>query len=146
MEREKLRKADLQRWSLALIKRFKLPFDNAFDGYYFSRYTTQDLNQHLRIWIHQMIQYAKAINNPSNSLLEMIWTSFEPRLQLDIPEPTPTTTMIDFLESIDAVYPGWVTKSQYGEFPPCGVYDSELVSWQRPWSSSARKIAHTSTS
>ena len=87
-EREKLRKASLERWSSVLIERFRVPksvafekFESswyipksvAFTKFVFLRYTPQDLAQLPRVWIHQMIQYGKAVNIHPDILLWAIW-------------------------------------------------------------------------
>ena len=112
IERKELRKASLERWSSLLTKRFGLPRRIAYDKFLSSWYTTQDLNQPPRIWIHQMVQYGKAANIHPSIQLWAIWLQFDQSLQSDIPKPTTNTTLIDFLEKVDDVYPLWVMKSQ----------------------------------
>ena len=59
-DRKKLRNADLQRWYSLLIKRFKIQTSVAISRITSSSYSPQDLSRSPRIWIHQMLHYAKA--------------------------------------------------------------------------------------
>ncbi len=117
-ERKELQKASLQRWSSALIERFGLPTHIAFWEFLWSRYTTQDLDYSPRIWIHQIIQYAKATERYSYTHPFQIWNRFAPNLQRDIPMPNSTTTIIDLLEKIDEMYPTWAIRYQ-GSYGGC---------------------------
>ena len=114
-EREKLRKADLQRWSSVLIERFKLPWRDVIDRLTSSEYTVQDLDQRPRIWIHQMLQDAKALGMEDN-ILVFIWSALDRVLREDIPKPDSTTKLIDFLERVDKMYPHWVMKKQRSQY------------------------------
>ena len=109
-EREKLRKADLQRWSSVLIERFELPWFDVLHKLARSRYTVQDLDQRPRIWIHQMLQDLKAYGEIESNQLSIIWFSMDQDLRKDIPVPNSDTKLIDFVEKVDEMYPKWVRR------------------------------------
>ena len=137
IERKELRKASLERWSFVLERRFGLPRPIAYAKFLSSWYTTQDLNQPPRIWIHQMAQYGKAAGISSRIQLWAIWRQFDQNLKNDIPKPITNTTLIDFLEKVDDVYLLWVTKSQgyLGGFPPSDSPSYSLYSGFPPCNS-----------
>ena len=117
-DRRKLRAADLQRWYSLLIKRFKIQTSVAISRITSSSYSPQDLTRGSpRIWIHQMLHYAKAAEMDSTfNQLILIWNRFDANLRKDIPMPKPTTRLVDFLEQIDAMYPTWVDIKKQGSY------------------------------
>ena len=117
-DRRKLRAADLQRWYSLLIKRFKIQTSVAISRITSSSYSPQDLTRGSpRIWIHQMLHYAKAAEMDSTfNQLILIWNRFDANLRKDIPMPKPTTRLIDFLEQIDSMYPTWVDIKKQGSY------------------------------
>ena len=129
-ERQELRKANLQRWSAVLIERFGLPLPIAQRTLYSLSYTRQDLHQSPRIYIHQMVQYAKAAKWLPYFLLQAIWEGFEPELRMDISQPTTTTTLTDFIDRVDHSYRIWLCRNKgiYGGFAPPEFHDLGLSS------------------
>ena len=114
-DRRRLRDSELHRWFLVLIKRFKLQTSVALSRLVSQSYSSYDLSRSPRIWIHQMLHYARAaeIDSPFNQLT-IIWNRFDANLRRDIPMPKPHTRLADFLEQIDAMYPTWVDIKKSG--------------------------------
>ena len=77
-----------------------------------------------------MAQYGKAAGF-SRIQPWAIWLKFDQNLKTDIPKPITNTTLIDFLEKVDDVYPLWVLKSQghLGGFPPFDSPSYPLERW-----------------
>ena len=116
-EREKLRKANLRLWCSILMQRFKFPTADAWGRYFSISYDTQDLDLHPRIWFHQMIQYNRPFGADNTfSQLWSIWAQLDRDLRKDIPMPNSTTKIIDFLETVDEMYPTWVIKYQRSQY------------------------------
>ena len=143
-DRRKLRDSELHRWFLVLIKRFKLQTSVALSRLISQSYSSYDLSRSPRIWIHQMLHYARAaeIDSPFNQLT-IIWNRFDANLRKDIPMPKPHTRLADFLEHIDMMYPTWVDikKSGYRQhgFPQRDPQrDSQRDSQRNPYPPSHR--------
>ena len=127
-DRKKLRDADLQRWYSLLIRRFKMQTSVAISQLTSSSYSPQDLHRSPRIWIHQMLHFAKAAEMDSTyNQLTIVWNRLDANLRKDIPMPKPNTRLADFLDQIDAMYPTWVDIKKIGGyrqhgFQPQGPY------------------------
>ena len=122
-DRRKLRDSELYRWFSLLIKRFKLQTAVALSRLVSQSYSSNDLSRSPRIWIHQMLHYARAAEIDSTfNQLTIIWNRFDANLRRDIPMPKPHTRLTEFLDHIDIMYPTWVDikKSGYRQhgFPP----------------------------
>ena len=114
-DRRKLRNSELQRWFSLLIKRFKLQTSVALSRLVSQSYSSYDLGRSPRIWIHQMLHYARAAEIDSTfNQLTIIWNRFDANLRRDIPMPKPHTRLADFLDQIDVMYPTWVDIKKSG--------------------------------
>ena len=136
-DRKKLRNAELQRWYSLLISRFKMQTSVALTRLISSSYSMRDLDRPPRIWIHQMLHYAKAAEMDSTyNQLSIIWNRLDAALRKDIPMPKPHTRLIDFLDQVDAMYPTWfdIKKSSYRQhgFQPQGPYQDRKQDPQSP--------------
>lgn len=119
-ERGGLREASLKQWSSTLTERFGLPPHVAFDKLENSWYTTQDLDKPPRIWIQQMVHFAKAAEIHPGLQVYRIWLQFDDNLRSCMYRPTVNTTLMEFLAQVDERYPALVMRSQgaFGGFPP----------------------------
>ena len=107
-DRKKLRNANLEGWFALLIERFKMQQSVAIKKLISSSYTQKDLDQSPRVWVHEMLRYARAAGLESTYVgLYIIRSRFVEKLRKDIPLPTPTTELIDFLEQLDTLYLVW---------------------------------------
>ena len=105
-DRRKLQDSELYRWFSLLIKRFKLQTSVALSRLLSQSYSSYDLSRSPRIWIHQMLHYARAAEiDLLFNQLTIIWNGFDANLRRDIPMPKPHTRLAEFLDYIDVMYP-----------------------------------------
>ena len=110
-DRDLLRNSDLEHWCTTLINRFKLPTSVALSRFLRRSYDMQDLRNDVRprAFIMDMLRLARAGHLASTySQLSIIWNRIDVSLRRDIPEPTETTSLSQFLDQIDAKTGIWL--------------------------------------
>lgn len=121
LERDLLRDAELDRWYTTLIDRFKVRTSAALAQLTSQSYSLADIKSTSpRAWIQQMLHLSKSAGLDSiyHQLL-LIWNQLAISIRRDIPEPQETTTIGQFLKSIDAKTDIWIELSRRQQ--------------QRPW-------------
>lgn len=142
LERDLLRDAELDRWYTTLIDRFKVRTSAALAQLTSQSYSLADIKSTSpRAWIQQMLHLSKSagLNSIYHQLL-LIWNQLAISIRRDIPEPQETTTIGQFLKSIDAKTDIWIELSrrqqqrpwQQGP-PPQNPTPSRQANGQRPY-------------
>ena len=92
IEKELLRTASVQQWTIILIKRFKERTTTAVQKLQAEKYTMADARagKSPRAWVTSMLRYAKAAEFTSvHNQLTVIWNNLALDFKRDIPELTP---------------------------------------------------------
>ena len=116
MEKELLRTANLDSWYKYLTDRFKERTPLALAKMQASKYTMADARSRKdpRTFVQDVIRYAKAANLTSiHNQLSMAWNNLEWEFRLHITEPTPTTTIAQFLSELDAKADMWYEMARH---------------------------------
>ena len=105
-----LRAQDLDKWYTTLISRFKIRTSDALTLLTSQTYALNDVKYRSpRAWIQEMLHYAKAANLLStHNQLTIIWNRLSVQLRQHIPEPSPSTTLSQFLKQIDSKTSIWM--------------------------------------
>ena len=96
-----LRRADLQSWVETLIKRFKEQSSVAVRALQTEGYTMADARtgKHPRAYVQSIRRHARAAELLTDfNQLMVAWNNLQLEFRLHIPEPTPSTTIEQFLE------------------------------------------------
>ena len=114
---------DLELWINILIKSFRTNPAQALAALTRSRYTLRDLHMGMtpRTWIHGQLSLARSADLGSiYNQLTMIWNQMDPYFQEQLAQPSPTSTLSDFLKEVDAKTTAWQNRAdrQQARAPP----------------------------
>ncbi|KAM0801511.1 hypothetical protein BDR22DRAFT_888412 [Usnea florida] len=114
LERGLLRDANLDHWYTTLIKRFKTRTAVALSQLVGQTYTLNDiLYASPRAFIQHMLHLAKSAEmHSTHNQLTLIWNQFAVNLRRDLPEPTPSTTVGQFMDQVDSKTAIWLEMAQ----------------------------------
>ena len=104
LEKTLLRTADLSVWCDSLIKRFKERATVAVQHLQTEKYTMADArgSKSPRAYVQSVIRHARAAELTSTfNQLTVAWNNLGLEFRRDIPEPTSSTTLAQFLDQVD---------------------------------------------
>ncbi|KAJ6149856.1 hypothetical protein N7471_001055 [Penicillium samsonianum] len=95
-------------------------------------------------WAQNFLRMAQAAGfGDTTQQLRMIWVKIDPAVQRDIPEPTETTTVDNFMQQLDRRYSQWLGMSvarenfpdgqSYQQSPPARQAAKDLPTAEEPW-------------
>ena len=111
LEKTLLRSTDLDKWYTTLIDRFKAKTPVAMAYLTSSTYSFNEVRNNIppRVWIQEMLHFARAADMTHTiNQLTIIWNRLHAHLRRDIPMPTASTTLGQFLQQIDEKTPIWI--------------------------------------
>ena len=124
LEKTLLRTASLTAWYDSLIKRFKERASVAVHHLQTERYTLLDARngKSPRTYVQNLIRHAKAAEFDSiYNQLTVAWNNLALEFRRDIPEPTPSTTLGQFLDQVDSKSNIWNEMSRQNRAPTQNV-------------------------
>ena len=110
LEKRGLRNASVDEWCETLVEKFKEKTSVALRNMQAEHYTMNDARQGRtpRSFAHNMLRHAKAAMMTSDyNQLCLVWNNLGLEFRRDIPEPTPTTTIGQFLGQLDSKESLW---------------------------------------
>ena len=119
LERDGLRYSPLKSWTATLVKRFKERATVAVQHLQSEKYTVSDARNGKtpRSYVQSILRHAKAAEFTSTyNQLAVAWNNLALEFRRDIPEPTASTTLKQFLEQLDAKSSIWFELSRQNRF------------------------------
>ena len=124
LEKTLLRTADLAVWFDSLVKRFKERATVAVQHLQTEKYTMTDARngKSPRTYVQSIMRHAKAAELTSSfNQLTVAWNNLGLEFRRDIPEPTPATTLGQFLDQVDSKANIWFEMARQNRAPSQNV-------------------------